>query len=1222
MIDSGASSCFIDNGFAKKHDIPLTLKKTPHNLEVIDGRPAISGPITHETSPIQLQIGQHSEEIAFNVTQLGRDSLILGISWLRRHNPGIDWPQDQLTFGSMFCSQNCIQPSAPYEYPMLSSSQTADRLAADHDTALATTTSARAPDVPQTCLASEGQSNLDSQFSTAPRISLAGLAAFRRAAKKGHFFALRPQSLDPQSGYRISATTATDSPAQVTQLVPSEYHDLLDVFSKKKADALPSHRPYDHTIPLVPGETPPFGPIYSLSEVELKALSDYLDENLDKGFIRPSSSPAGAPILFVKKKDGSLRLCVDYRALNKITVKNRYPLPLISELLDRLRAAKYFTKIDLRGAYNLVRIAEGEEWKTAFRCRYGHFEYLVMPFGLTNAPATFQHFMNDTFRDLLDQSVVAYLDDILIYSADEEEHRKHVRLVLERLRSAQLYAKAEKCEFHRSEIEFLGYVVSSSGIKMDPKKISAITSWPAPQSVHDIQVFLGLANFYRRFVKGYSKIALPLTAMLAKDSKFVWSPSAQQAFETLKSAFTTAPVLAHFDPARQSVVETDASDFAIGCILSQYGDDGILHPVAFYSRKFTPAEINYEIYDKEMLAIVTAFREWRQYLEGSQHQIKVFTDHKNLEWFTTTKNLNRRQARWAELISGYNFVIVYRPGSQGGKPDALTRRPDYRPEEGDALRMQQQRALLKPGQFVPSDTLMATFEQPAPGIDTDLRNRIQQGLVSDAWFKQHRRFLENPDLPRSKEIQHALQGYTLQDGLLFFNELVYVPNSDDIKLDILKTHHDSPLAGHYGQFKTYELVSRTYFWPRLRRYVNQYVSSCDTCNRSKAPRHKPFGLLQPLPVPARPWSSVSMDFIVELPASSGFDSILVIVDRLTKMAYFVPTVKEATAEDVAALFFKHVVAQHGIPDDIVSDRDTRFVSKFWSRLLQLLDIRRNMSTAYHPRTDGQTERVNQSLEQYLRAYCNYQQNDWEKLLPLAQFSYNNSVHSSTGQSPFYANYGYHPNFTFKVSDRPTVPAAEDWVQQVQQLHKNLVLEMTKAQERYKKFFDRKVQESPQFSPKDKVWLLPRNITTSRPSRKLDHRRLGPFKIMQKIGSSAYRLELPRAMKIHNVFHVSLLEPYKPDTIPGRRQPPPPPTEVDNEQEYLVEHILDSRVRRNRLEYLVSWEGYTAEHNSWEPANYLSNAPAKVNEFHQQNPDRPSSTSLRQPKRARSFGARP
>ncbi len=1186
----------------------------------------ISGPVTHETSSIQLQIDQHLEKITFDATHLGHYSVILGISWLKLHNPTIHWPLAQLTLDSAFCSRNCLRPSDTHIFPDSPTSSNphhACELAAGiSNLALATPSSAQTPDASPACPTAEERPSLNRQPSTVPKISLVNFSALRRTAKKGQLYALRVHSSDLQSGYRISATVASDQPTEVSPLVPSEYHDLLDVFSKKKADALPSHRPYDHTIPLVPGETPPFGPIYSLSEVELKALSDYLEENLSKGFIRPSSSPAGAPILFVKKKDGSLRLCVDYRALNKITVKNRYPLPLISELLDRLRSAKCFTKIDLRGAYNLVRIAEGEEWKTAFRCRYGHFEYLVMPFGLTNAPATFQHFMNDIFRDLLDQSVIVYLDDILIYSTNEEEHRKQVRLVLERLRSAQLYAKAEKCEFHRAEIEFLGYIISPSGVNMDSKKVSAITSWPVPKSVHDIQVFLGLANFYRRFVKGFSKIALPLTALLAKNAEFIWSPSAQQAFDTLKSAFTTAPVLAHFDPSRKIVVETDASDFAIGCILSQYDEHGILHPVAFYSRKFTLAEINYEIYDKEMLAIVTAFREWRQYLEGSQHQIMVFTDHKNLEWFTTTKKLTRRQARWDELLAGYDFVIVYRPGSHGGKPDALTRRPDYRSEEGDALRLQQQRAVLKPSQFISSDTIMATFQQSALATDTDFRNRVQQALTADAWFKQHRTFLENPDLPRSKEIQKALQGYTLQDNLVFFNDFVYVPNSNDIKLDILKTHHDSFLAGHLGQAKTYELVSRTYFWPRMRHYVNQYVSSCDTCNRSKTPRHKPFGLLQPLPVPSRPWSSISMDFIVELPVSSGFDSIFVIVDRFTKMAYFIPTVKEATADDIATLFIQHIVAQHGTPDDIISDRDTRFTSRFWSRLLQLLGIRRNMSTAHHPRTDGQTERVNQSLEHYLRAYCNYQQNDWRKLLPLAQFSYNNSVHSSIGQSPFYANYGHHPKFALKGIDRSVIPAAENRIQQLQQLHKDLVLELSTAQERYKKFFDQKVQESPQYNLGDKVWLLSRNIATNRPSRKLDHKRLGPFKIMQKIGSSAYRLELPRAMQIHNVFHVSLLEPHKPDTIPGRRNPPPPPIEIDNQPEYVVDRILDSRVRRKRLEYLVSWEGYTAEHNSWEPASYLTNAQATVNEFHQQNPDCPSPTSLRQPKRIRSLRARP
>ena len=460
---------------------------------------------------------------------------------------------------------------------------------------------------------------------------------------------------------------------------------------------LPPRRTYDHKIPLEPNTNPPFGPLYSLSETELKALHEYLQENLDKGYIRASSSPAGAPILFVKKRDGSLRLCVDYRGLNKITVKNRYPLPLIREFLDRLRDAKFFSKIDLRAGYNLVRIAEGEEWKTAFRTRYGHYEYLVMPFGLTNAPATFQHLMNDVLREFLDDFVVVYLDDILIFSQSREDHTRHVRLVLDRLRTNGLFAKPEKCSFYQSEVEYLGYLVSTVGVRMDPKKVSAVLDWPEPSSVHGLQVFLGFANFYRRFIRNYSKIAAPLTRLLKKDTKYAFDAPARQAFRQLKTAFTTAPVLAHFCPDRPSTIETDASDFAIAAVISQPDADGVLHPIAFHSRKLTAAELNYEIYDKEMLAIIEAVKEWRAYLEGAVHPFVVYTDHRNLEYFTTTKVLSRRQARWAELLANYNFRIVHRPGVSMGKPDAMSRRHDY--EEGSKASDAPPHTLLKPDQL-------------------------------------------------------------------------------------------------------------------------------------------------------------------------------------------------------------------------------------------------------------------------------------------------------------------------------------------------------------------------------------------------------------------------------------------------------------------------------------------------------------------------------------------
>jgi hypothetical protein len=455
--------------------------------------------------------------------------------------------------------------------------------------------------------------------------------------------------------------------------IPEEYHEFSNVFSKGKAETLPEHRPYDLKIDLEEGQAPP-GRMYSLSPSELGPLQTFIKDNIRSGFIRPTNSPHGAPILFVRKKDGSLRLCVDYRGLNKITKKDRYPLPLISDLLDAPRKACTYTKIDLRHAYHLVRIAEGEEWKTAFRTRYGSFEWLVMPFRLSNAPAAFQRFMNDIFGDLLDVCVIVYLDDILIYSDDMSQHKKHVKEVLRRLWKHGLYANAGKCEFHRDSVEYLGYILTSNGLRMSKDKVQTILDWPEPRNVKDIQSFLGFANFYRRFIYGYSEITTPLTRLTRKNAPWNFDSKCRAAFDKLKEEFTHAPLLTHWVPNSQIVVKTDASDYALAAILSIHSSNGEIHPIAFHSRSFNPAELNYDTHDKELLTIFEAFKHWRQYLEGSGTPVDVVTDHKNLEYFVTMKLLTRRQARWSEFLSQFNMTIQFRPGKLGAKPDALTRR--------------------------------------------------------------------------------------------------------------------------------------------------------------------------------------------------------------------------------------------------------------------------------------------------------------------------------------------------------------------------------------------------------------------------------------------------------------------------------------------------------------------------------------------------------------------
>ena len=475
--------------------------------------------------------------------------------------------------------------------------------------------------------------------------------------------------------------------------MPSEYEEYKNVFSEDAAnELLPRGRP-EHAIE-VTGD-PPYGPIYNLSEKELKVLRDYLREALERGWIRESTSPAGAPILFTPKKDDELRLCVDYRGLNQLTVKNRYPLPLMGEIMDRLSGARYFTKLDLRNAYHRIRIREGDEWKTAFRTRYGHFEYLVMPFGLANAPATFQAYINRALTGLVDVTCIVYLDDILIYSSSPEEHRRHVAEVLERLRKHGLYAKLSKCRFNTETVEFLGFVIGPEGTAMEKSRVKTIQEWPEPCSFHDVQVFLEFANFYRRFIANYSRIAAPLTSMLVgskngkKSGPFNMTTEGRQAFEQLKLAFTTAPVLRHFDPNKPIRLVTDASGFAIAGILYQPSDpvadrgtDAHWHPVAFWSRKMIPAERNYETHDQELLAIVKSFKHWRHYLEGSRHAVVVLADHANLRYFMTTKELSRRQARWAERLAAFDFEIKYHKGTSN-PADGPSRRPDYEPTSNE-----------------------------------------------------------------------------------------------------------------------------------------------------------------------------------------------------------------------------------------------------------------------------------------------------------------------------------------------------------------------------------------------------------------------------------------------------------------------------------------------------------------------------------------------------------
>ncbi|QRW20813.1 Retrotransposable element Tf2 protein [Rhizoctonia solani] len=856
--------------------------------------------------------------------------------------------------------------------------------------------------------------------------------------------------------------------------IPVPYQEFARVFSEEESSKLPPHRPYDIAIELLPDAKPRHGPIYSLGPREDAELRETIEKQLKAGLIRPSKSPMASPILFVKKKNGKLRI---------MTKKNAYPLPLPQNLIEKLQGAKIFSKFDLRAGYNLVRIKEGDEWKTAFKTKYGLFEYLVMPFGLTNAPAAFQDMMNEIFRDLLDVYVIIYLDNILVFSLNEKDHEVHVREVLKRLQDNNLFCNIEKCHFHVKRIDYLGFIISEFGIEVDQSKVTDAINWSTPKNVKNIQEFLGFVNFYRRFIPNFGNMARPLYNLLKKDT----------------------PLLLQPDTTKQFYVECDASDYATGAILSQRNPEGKLAPVAYLSKSLSPAEKNYDIFDKELLAVIRAFKEWRHLLEGSELPVQVLTDHKNLEYFSTSQSLNKRQIRWANFLVDYNFQINYRPGAQNKKADILSRRYDLVPLEGGV----ENQVLLKPELFVSAIT-----------PDQEINDLIGKAIYEDN---------------RLKEILHKLQGkekvldWELREGLLWFQGKIFVPKDDTIRNLILESRHDALAAGHPGQARTLELVSRNYYWPSLKKFVNSYVSHCETCIRSKPTNQLPTGLLKPLHIPERPWEDIAYDMIVGLPVSEGFDAILTVIDRFSKM----PTILK------------------------------------------------------------QMDKQNEYNERLKYSFA-------------SEFALNNLKQTSTGKSPFQICYGSNPRFSVGQKTDESVPNADEHAEFLERGYDEVKAALSLSQERMKHFYDQRHREEEEIQVGDKVWLSHQNISTNRPSIKLSHKKLGPYLVIEKIGSHAYKLQLPHTMRIHPVFHINLLTKFCPD--PHGRDPPQPAPIIteEGEEEYEVERILDSkqkgRGKTRKLWYLVKWKGYDKGSNSWEPIDNVGNAQEALEEFYKEHPD--------------------
>ncbi|KAL0560509.1 hypothetical protein IC582_000914 [Cucumis melo] len=981
--------------------------------------------------------------------------------------------------------------------------------------------------------------------------------------------AIRASKLLSQGTWGILASVVDTREADVSLSSEPVVRDYPDVFPEE-LPGLPPHREVEFAIELEPGTVPISRAPYRMAPAELKELKVQLQELLDKGFIRPSVSPWGAPVLFVKKKDGSMRLCIDYRELNKVTVKNRYPLPRIDDLFDQLQGATVFSKIDLRSGYHQLRIKDEDVPKTAFRSRYGHYEFIVMSFGLTNAPAVFMDLMNRVFREFLDTFVIVFIDDILIYSKTEAEHEEHLRMVLQTLRDNKLYAKFSKCEFWLKQVSFLGHVVSKDGVSVDPAKIEAVTGWTRPSTVSEVRSFLGLAGYYRRFVENFSRIATPLTQLTRKGAPFVWSKACEDSFQTLKQKLVTAPVLTVPDGSGSFVIYSDASKKGLGCVLMQQGK-----VVAYASRQLKSHEQNYPTHDLELAAVVFALKIWRHYLYGEK--IQIFTDHKSLKYFFTQKELNMRQRRWLELVKDYDCEILYHPGKANVVADALSRKVSH-----SAALITRQAPLhrdLERAEIAVSVGAV-TMQLAQLTVQPTLRQRIIDAQSNDPYLVEKRGLAE-----AGQTAEFSLSS----DGGLLFERRLCVPSDSAVKTELLSEAHSSPFSMHPGSTKMYQDLKRVYWWRNMKREVAEFVSKCLVCQQVKAPRQKPAGLLQPLSIPEWKWENVSMDFITGLPRTlRGFTVIWVVVDRLTKSAHFVPGKSTYTASKWTQLYMSEIVRLHGVPVSIVSDRDARFTSKFWKGLQTAMGTRLDFSTAFHPQTDGQTERLNQVLEDMLRACALEFPGSWDSHLHLMEFAYNNSYQATIGMAPFEALYGKccrSPVCWDEVGEQRLM--GPELVQSTNEAIQKIRSRMHTAQSRQKSYADVRRKDL-EFEVGDKVFLKVapmRGVLRFEKRGKLSPRFVGPFEILERIGPVAYRLALPPSLTTaHDVFHVSMLRKYVPDPSHVVDYEP---LEIDENMSYTEQpvEILAREVKtlRNKEIPLVKvlWRNHRIEEATWE-----------------------------------------
>ena len=973
---------------------------------------------------------------------------------------------------------------------------------------------------------------------------------------------------------------------------------------------------------------------YRTSPENKQEIERQVKEMCDLGLVEPSLSPWASPVVLVKKKDGSMRFCVDYRKLNAVTKKDSFPLPLINDVLDSLHGTNYFTTLDMKSGYFQIQLDPATKEKTAFVTHNDLLHFKVLPFGLTNSPATFQRLMGHILRGLEYTCALIYIDDTIIFSKTVDEHLGHIEEVFKRLRDANLRLNPKKCKFAKQELEYLGHIVTPQGIKPCPSKIKAIESYPVPKNVKQLRSFLGLANYYRRFIKDFAKIAHPLNQLTKKFVKFGWTISCQEAFDLLKRALISEPILAYPDFTREFHVTVDSSSTALGMTLSQFSNNGVERVIAYNGRNLSNAEVNYSTTEREALALVEAIKKYQPYLHG--RKFTVHTDHQPLQWLTKIKEPLPKLARWSLYLQQFTFTVSYLPGKENSHADGLSRR-EYDKCELFAMSKRTQ----------PDTSLQV--------IEAQRRDRELSDLIS---------YLESHELPDDEKIARKLlmmedYFYLGDDGLLYrienktsrnlsepISQLV-IPTS--MRYEILSNAHDHVTGGHLGTHKTYQKLRARYWWKGMFKDTDHWCKSCIDCSMKKSPRNKHKAPLLPIPVGGA-FDRVAVDIIGPLKTTTkGNKYIIVFMDYLTRWpeAIPVPTIDAAT---VARVFVDEIISRHGAPIEILSDRGSNFLSSLFREICRIFKIHKLSTSSYHPQTDGLVERFNGTLIQSLSMYVNKDQTDWDLYIPAVLFAYRVTPSDATQETPFYLIHGRQcrlPMDVDLVTNPNLSPSIEEHRKRIVEnieISQNIAREnIQRAQQKMKAQYDKNAEDS-RFIVGQQVWVYTPK-TKRGLSKKLLHLWHGPYRLVEQLSPVHFFLRSQDNSRIKFAVHVNRMKPY---IDPDERPIDPPDEEVnepylhhsdipeesftgdvsnetenqietqddpddgdkeemieqsslnpeneqtdtsnaddsdvviDNKTVFEAEKIVKARKRKNKIQFKIKWKNFPNSSSTWEP----------------------------------------